>query len=188
MREYYVRFPELRHDRARLLEALWSLLDARGITLRESGCEELMLEQGLQEHRHTGKVVTFRDLDDAVRRAQPWQGLVIHCNYPVEDVLGRLSIYLWNDQRPERISLMLGESSTLFNLQREQREPWLTFLQLVLDVTRAVSAPCRFMECNPGFQTLTVEEAPPFPSASVLKNLPVPLKLRAHAHHPHPQW
>jgi hypothetical protein len=153
--EYYVIFPALKMSRHQVVGHVRAVLDEHRISLDdEADCEEIVFDTKLQRYQWTGRTVSVQGLDDALTRSQSWQGLVLYFRYVIQDVLGELSVVLWNDAEPGVTTLALCESSTLFNLQREQAHPWSDFQRLLIRLMASLQASFCFMQCEPPLRTL----------------------------------
>lgn len=157
MRDHYIFFSPLNLTRETLLSAACTIL-------RESGaiptfeCEELEYNPKQQRYQWTGEFTTCSTLEEVAALAQKWEGIATYLEFTVDDILGNLSILIWNDTSPGPVTLTLCEDSTLFNYQREHSGPWAAFQNIIISLADSLGSSFCLMKTNPPLRTVGEQE------------------------------
>lgn len=157
-RDYYALYPQVALPREQVFSRVEPLLRAQGARLASAPCEALAFEPKLGRYVWTGETVDFSSIGNALERARAWQGAAIYFEYPCEDVLGSLSVVVWNDEGPSGTTVALCENSTLFNLQREHAPSWNAAQELFISFGHALQAAFCSLKCEPPLRTMSQEE------------------------------
>ncbi|QSQ21320.1 hypothetical protein JY651_40060 [Pyxidicoccus parkwayensis] len=156
--DYYALYARVRLTREQIFSCVVPLLHENGARWASAPCEALAFEPKLGRYVWTGESARFKNLDEALERARAWQGVAIYFEYPREDVLGSLSIVVWNDEGPAATTVALCENSTLFNLQREHAPSWEAAQELFISVGQALQSEFCFLRREPPLRTMSQEE------------------------------
>jgi hypothetical protein len=157
-REYYALYARVDLTREQALSRVEPLLRTHGARWASVPCEALAFEPKLGRYVWTGETASFNSLDEALERARAWQGVAIYFEYPCEDVLGSLSVIVWNDAGPARTTVALCENSTLFNLQREHPRAWDAAQELFISIGNALQSAFCSLKCEPPLRTMSQDE------------------------------
>jgi len=157
MRDHYIFLSPLKQPRESILRIAWTILRERG-AVPTFECEELKYDTEQQRYRWTGEFVTCSSIEEILTLARNWEAIATYFELTMEDVLGSLSILLWSDTLPGTTTLALCEDSTLFNYQREHREPWGAFQEIALTLAESLGSSFCLLKSNPPVRTVTEEE------------------------------
>jgi hypothetical protein len=178
MRDYYVFFSPLKLPRETVLNAAWTILSRSGLTPTLE-CEELKLDPAQKRYRWSGRFVTCNTTEEVFSLAREWAAIVVYFEYTVDEVLGNLSVLLWNDTTPALTTMTLCEDSTLFNYQREHSAPLIIFQDLILSLAESLGSSFCIMKSNPPLRTMDEGEM-----SEILEHMKsgqqLPLLLAAH--------
>lgn len=179
MRDHYIFFSPLDLTRDTALRAAHSILREYG-AVPTLECEELTYDTEQQRHRWTGEFTTCGTIEEVAALTHKWSGIATYFEFTENDVLGSLSILLWNDTPTSPVTLTLCEDSTLFNLQREHAMPWTHFQEIVISLADSLGSSFCLMKTNPPLRTVS-EESISGILAQIERGQQIPLLLAVHA-------